>query len=370
MSKELDVTALSSWCFRHRAVVAVGWLLMIVFLAVLGRSAAYSNTFTVPGTDSTTALNLLTKAAPAHAGDQDSIVWHVESGTVQSPAVRERITAMLDQVATAPAVASVASPYTPADAAQISKDSMIAYATVTFDAQASNLSKQDITRVMNLAEAAREPGLDVELGGQAIGNAEQPSLGLSAGVGILAAAIALFLAFGSMLAMLLPLAVAIFGLVSGLMTASLLSHGVSIPSLGPTLATLIALGVGMDYALFIVTREPSWSPATIRLGVFISAKSGFMNEKYSAANGVRSAPPLPGRQRSTAALTRGSAMLMRRIPSSSGRDGPYCATIWHDGDSEQCSVSLYGALLRLSIERRGAPDDDGRHAAARQRWPT
>ena len=202
---------------------------MIVVLAVLGRSAAYSNTFTVPGTDSTTALNLLTKAAPAHAGDQDSIIWHVESGTVQSPAVRERITAMLDQVATAPAVVSVASPYTPADAAQISKDSMIAYATVTFDAQASNLSKQDITRVMNLAEAAREPGLDVELGGQAIGNAEQPSLGLSAGVGILAAAIALFLAFGSLLAMLLPLAVAIFGLVSGLMTASLLSHGSASP---------------------------------------------------------------------------------------------------------------------------------------------
>ena len=228
---------------------------MIVVLAVLGRTAAYSNTFTVPGTDSTTALNLLTKAAPAHAGDQDSIVWHVESGTVQDPAVRQRISAMLNQVATAPAVSSVTSPYTPTGTAQISKNATIAYATVAFDAQASNLDKQDITRVMNLAEAARAPGLDVELGGQAIGNAEQPSLGISAGVGILAAALVLFLAFGSLLAILLPLAVAIFGLVSGLMTASLLSHGVTIPSLGPTLATLIALGVGVDYALFIVTRH-------------------------------------------------------------------------------------------------------------------
>jgi RND superfamily putative drug exporter len=249
------VSSLSSWCFRHRVLVTAGWLLMIVVLAVLGRSAAYSNTFTVPGTDSTTALNLLTKAAPAHAGDQDSIVWRVESATVRSPAVRARITAMLDQVAAAPAVSSVTSPYNPAGSARISKNATIAYATVTFDAQASNLTKQDITRVMDLAEAARQPGLDVELGGQAIGNAEQPSLGISAGVGILAAALVLFLAFGSLLAMLLPLAVAIFGLVSGLMAASLLSHGVSIPSLGPTLATLIALGVGVDYALFIVTRH-------------------------------------------------------------------------------------------------------------------
>ena len=249
------MNALSSWCFRHRVLVAAGWLLMVVVLAVLGRSAAYSNTFTVPGTDSTTALNLLTKAAPAAAGDQDTIVWHTESGTVQAPAVRRHITAMLDQVATAHEVTAVTSPYTPAGAAQISKDSTIAYATVTFDAQASNLSKQDVTHVMNLAEAARESGLEVELGGQAVGNAEQPSLGLSAGVGVLAAALVLFLAFGALLATLLPLAVAIFGLVSGLMAASLLSHAVSIPSLGPTLATLIALGVGVDYALFIVTRH-------------------------------------------------------------------------------------------------------------------
>ena len=81
---------LSSWCFRHRLLVTAGWLLMVAVLAVLGRTAAYSNTFTVPGTDSTTALNLLTKAAPAHAGDQDSIVWRVDSGSVQSPAVRQR----------------------------------------------------------------------------------------------------------------------------------------------------------------------------------------------------------------------------------------------------------------------------------------
>jgi RND superfamily putative drug exporter len=249
------MNALASWCFRRRGLVTAGWLLLIAVLAVLGRTAAYSNTFTVPGTDSTTALNLLTKAAPGHAGDQDSIVWRVDSGTVQTPAVRDRITAMLGRVASAPAVASVTSPYDPAGAARISKNGTIAYATVTFAKQASDLNKPDTRHVMDLAQAARAPGLHVELGGQAIGDAEQPNLGISAGIGILAAAVILFFTFGSLMAMLLPLAVAIFGLASGLMTISLVSHGVNVPSLGPTLATLIALGVGVDYALFVMTRH-------------------------------------------------------------------------------------------------------------------
>src|SRR5260370_9825734 len=117
---------------------------------------------------------------------------------------------VLDRVAPAPAVSSVTSTYSPAGSAQISKNATIAYATVTFDAQASNLTKQDITRVMNFAEAAREPGLEAELGGHAIGNAEQPSRGIIARAGLLPAALVPFLAFGSLLALLPPPPVATF----------------------------------------------------------------------------------------------------------------------------------------------------------------
>jgi putative drug exporter of the RND superfamily len=99
--------------------------------------------------------------------------------------------------------------------------------------------------------------VQVETGGPAVENALQPSFGLSAAVGIVGAAVVLFIAFGSLLSMLLPLAVAIAALASGLMTVGLLSHGVSIPSVGPTLGILIGLGVGIDYALFIVTRHRS-----------------------------------------------------------------------------------------------------------------
>ena len=251
------MAALARWCFQRRAWVLAGWLALLVILGVTGRAAgsAYSDALTLPGSGSTTALNLLGKAFPGHAGDQDTIVWRASHGSVHAPAVRARITAMLGKVAAAPGVASVISPYSARGATEISQSGQIAYATVVFDAQAANLPAQDVTRVIHLAEAARAPGVQVELGGPAVGNALRPSVGISAGVGVVAAAVVLFIAFGSLLAMLVPLVVAIAALVSGLMTIGLVSHAVSIPSAGPTLGILIGLGVGIDYALFIVTRH-------------------------------------------------------------------------------------------------------------------
>ena len=251
------MAAMARWCFRRRAWVLVAWLALLVILGVSGRAAgsAYSNTLTLPGTGSTAALTLLEKAFPGHAGDQDSIVWRVSTGTVEAPAVRARITAMLGKIAAAPAVASVISPYSTAGAGQVSRSGQIAYATVVFDAQAAALPVADVNHVISIVEAARASGLQVELGGQAVETALRPSIGISAVVGLVAAAVVLFIALGSLLAMLLPLIIAIAALVSGLMTVGLLSHAVSIPSIGPTVATLIGLGVGIDYALFVVTRH-------------------------------------------------------------------------------------------------------------------
>ncbi len=251
------MAAMARWCFQHRKWVLTGWLMLLVIVTVGGRAAgsAYSDALTLPGTGSTTALGLLQKAFPGHAGDQDTIVWRASHGTVRTPAVRAEITAMLGKVAAAPAVASVLSPYSARGAGQVSRSGTIAYATVVFDAPQSSLPVPDVTRVVHLAEAARAPGVQVDIGGPAVENALRPSVGISAGVGVLAAAVVLFIAFGSLLAMLLPLAVAIAALIPGLMTAGLLSHVVSIPSAGPTLGILIGLGVGIDYALFIVTRH-------------------------------------------------------------------------------------------------------------------
>ena len=175
------MSALARWCFRHRFAVIAAWVLVLVGLGALSQAVKsdYNNSFSLPGTGSTTAQQLLAKAIPAQAGDSDTIVWQVSRGTVRDPAVMARMSSVLRNVATMPEVAAVASPYGPRGAAQISRDGRIAYATVDFTKQANNLATADITRVVNAAEAARAPGLDVQLGGQAIESTEQASLGIS-----------------------------------------------------------------------------------------------------------------------------------------------------------------------------------------------
>ena len=251
------MSAIARWCFRHRFLVIGAWVVLLVGLSVLQQAVKsnYNNSFSLPGTGSTTAQELLAKAVPAQSGDSDTIVWQVKAGTVRDQQITTRMSAVLTQIATMPEVAAVSSPYGPHGAAQISRDGRIAYATVDFAKQANSLTKADITRVVNAAEAARTPGLNVQLGGQAIEQTEQTSLGVSSTVGVLAAAVVLFIAFGSLLAMLLPLVTAIAGVVGGLMAIAPLTHAMNVVDFAPILGALIGLGVGIDYALFIVTRH-------------------------------------------------------------------------------------------------------------------
>jgi RND superfamily putative drug exporter len=251
------MSAIARWCFRHRLVVIAAWVVVLTGLAALSQAVKsnYDNSFSLPGTGSAMAQQLLAKAVPAQAGDSDMIVWQVSTGTVRDRAVVARMTGALHRIATMPEVAAVVSPYGPHGARQISRGSRIAYATVNFTRQADGLANADIIRVIDTAEAARAPWLNVQLSGDAIGNAEQPPLGFSSMVGLLAAAVVLFIAFGSLLAMLLPIVTAIAGVVSGLMAIAPLTRALSVVTFAPILGALIGLGVGTDYALFIVTRH-------------------------------------------------------------------------------------------------------------------
>ena len=251
------MSAIARWCFRHRLVVIAAWLVVLVGLSTLAQAlkSDYNNSFSVPGTGSATAQRLLAEAVPAQAGDSDTIVWRVSHGTVRDGAVRTRMAGVLRQIATMPEVAAATSPYRPRGAAQISRDGRIAYATVQFTRQADTLVKTDVTQVINTAEAARSPGLDVQLGGPAIGSAQQAPVDVISAVGVLAAAVVLFIAFGSLLAMLLPIVTAIAGAGGGLIAIALLTHTMNVTSIAPILGSLIGLGVGIDYALFIVTRH-------------------------------------------------------------------------------------------------------------------
>lgn len=216
---------------------------------------AYSNVFSLPGTGSSAAYDRMSEAFPDRSGDVDTIVWEVEQGTVHDPAVRERMSAVLADVARLTDVGRVVGPYEPEGAAQVSADGRIAYAQVTFVKQVFELDTHNTEKVIDRAKEARTDGLRVELGGQAIAFAQEPPTGLAEGVGILAAGVILFFAFGSLFAMLLPLLNGIFAVGTGFASIILLSHVVDIPDVASLLGSLIGLGVAIDYALFIVTRH-------------------------------------------------------------------------------------------------------------------
>ncbi|MGW1746159.1 MMPL family transporter [Streptomyces sp. NPDC002092] len=249
---------MARWCYRHRLVVLLLWVGALFGLGFSASTAGtnYANVFSLPDTDSKSAYDLMQKAFPNTSGDTDTVVWKVDRGSVQDQAVRSRITPALEKIAKMNGVGAVSSPYAgPRGAAQISGDGKIAYAQLTFAKRANEVPKDLVQNVLDTAQGARKSGLHVELGGQAIQRVQQPPQGLSETVGIVAAAVVLFLAFGSFFAMMLPIAIAVFGVGMGLFSTQLLSHTTDIPDIAPLLASLIGLGVGIDYALFIVTRH-------------------------------------------------------------------------------------------------------------------
>jgi RND superfamily putative drug exporter len=207
----------------------------------------------LPGTGSQHAVDLLSSRFPAQAGDVDQIVFHARGGKLTDASGRATIEATVARVARLPHVAGVISPYAPGQHA-ISRDGTIAFATVNFDERANALPKAAVDRVITTAESARSSSLEVQLGGQAIEQAQQASLGFATVVGIAAAIVILLISFGSFSGMGLPIATALLGLGAGLGVITLASHVIDMPSFASELALMIGLGVGVDYALFIVTR--------------------------------------------------------------------------------------------------------------------
>ncbi|MEU8778987.1 MMPL family transporter [Streptomyces sp. NPDC048606] len=256
------MAAIARWCMRHRLVTVLIWLLALFGTAAAATAAgnAFSNDYEVPGTESAKAHALLREGFHGQGGDTDTIVWRTpDHQSARTPDVERRMTRALEEVAALPGVGSVRSPYEPgpAAAAQISRDGRTAYAVVTFDRPADAVPKD---RAKAVVDAARNPAtltddLQVELGGRAIGLTEAPSAHLAEVIGVAIAALVLFLAFGSLAASLLPIATALVSVGSAYFGITLLGHAMPVADFAPMLGTLVGLGVGIDYALFIVTRH-------------------------------------------------------------------------------------------------------------------
>jgi RND superfamily putative drug exporter len=246
---------LTRWTIAHRRLVAIGWVAVAIGVLAISSSVGTrkSNNFSLPNTGSQRATDLLASRFPAQAGDADQIVFHARAGKLSDPAIRSTVGATIARVSKLPHVTAVVSPYAIGSRA-ISSDGTIGFATVTFNERANQLPKAAIQRVITSAESARSSTLQVELGGQAIEQAQQASIGFATLVGVVAAMVILLISFGSFVAMGLPIITAALGLAAGIGLIGLASQIIDMADFASQLALMIGLGVGIDYALFIVTR--------------------------------------------------------------------------------------------------------------------
>ncbi|UYQ64570.1 MMPL family transporter [Streptomyces peucetius] len=251
------MAAIARWCVRHRFVVVLLWLVTLVGAASAATVAgtSYSNDYEVPGTESGRATAVLQEGFDRRSGDSDTIVWHTDSGTVRDPDIEKRMSAMLDDVAALDGIALVAGPYGSDGAPQISADSKTAFAYVTFDDPVEDIPPAQAQAVVDTARAARADGVAVELGGGAVALTEGSGGHLAEIVGVAVAAVVLFLVFGSLAASVLPIATALVSVGTAYAGTVLLGHVMTVADFAPMLGLLIGLGVGIDYALFIVTRH-------------------------------------------------------------------------------------------------------------------
>ncbi len=242
--------SLAQWCLSHRNHVIAAWLALLVGLgAIVGIvGSAFSDSTRLPASDSSTAYDLLAKAGSDVASAKTgTIVWHTDSGSAVSTATRSTITPMLKKVSAVNGVETVTSPFASAGAAQVSMDEHTAYATVVFTSTAHADQAKD------LAKQAAARGLSVQVGGTAFTN-PRPSE-ISEVIGVLAALVVLLLVFRSVWAAALPIITGVAGVAVSTLAVTLLSHVMTLPSVVTSMGALIGLGVGIDYALFVVNRQ-------------------------------------------------------------------------------------------------------------------
>ncbi|MEZ5298555.1 MAG: MMPL family transporter [Ilumatobacteraceae bacterium] len=244
---------LGKFSVRNRRLVLIGWLLAFVAIAVgsVAAGGETSDEFSIPGTESQQAFDLLDERFPAQSGTSAQIVFATQDG---SPLVesQDAVADTLAEAAELDGVIFVSDPFT---SGTVSQDGTIGYATVRYDLKTPEVGIEGVEHLVETGAIAESQGVQVEFGGEVVtGNPEQhpPTSEI---IGLAVAVVVLLFAFGSVLAMGLPLVTAILGLGIGLTGITLMSAFMDLSSTAPTLATMIGLAVGIDYALFIVTRH-------------------------------------------------------------------------------------------------------------------
>ncbi len=243
---------LARWCYHHRWIVVGIWIALIVGLNAIGGAigSSYNGEFETPASESASGFETLTEYFPGASSVFGGQIVFESADGVTTPEVAEPMSVVFDKVGEIPGV-TVVSPYTPFGARQISDDGTIAFAQLNL---ANDIDETESAAIgVTIEELLPEiDGLRTEIGGSAFAEFEPPESEL---IGLAFAIVVLILAFGSVLAMGLPIGIAVAGVgAGGFGLVALLTNLFTIPEFAPLIGTMIGLGVGIDYALFIITR--------------------------------------------------------------------------------------------------------------------
>jgi RND superfamily putative drug exporter len=240
---------LGRWSVRRRRLVVSAWVALLVagLVAAAGLSGDTSDEFELPGTESQEAIDRLAEEMPGAGGATARVVFQAPEGTtLEDPELTAAVAATVEALAAAPEVVAVADPLT-------SPDGTIGYANVSYAVPAAELTDEAKTALEAAPTPAVEAGLDVEFGGDALSHT--PHAGSAEVIGLLVAIVVLLFTFGSVVAAGLPILTAMIGVSLGLAGITAATGFVDMSSTAPTLAIMLGLAVGIDYALFIVTRH-------------------------------------------------------------------------------------------------------------------
>lgn len=254
--------ATGAWCARHFVIVIVLWLAALAALQVLHHAYGgdYSDDFSISGTQSQEGLDVLEAHAPTAGGYSSQVVVHDADASLTG--LSSQMSTVVGSLQKLPDVLSVQNPLTTqsgsgsSDVGPLSTDGKTAYITIRFSEQPSTLGDGYLDGVDSAVEPLRKAGAEVEYGGS-LGELARPDANdrTSEAIGFGVAVLVLLIGFGSLVAALLPLVTALICVVCGLALLGLLAAATTFATVSPTLATMIGLGVGIDYALFLVTRH-------------------------------------------------------------------------------------------------------------------
>jgi RND superfamily putative drug exporter len=243
---------LGHWCIRRRRTVLAAWFAVLLGVGILSSTVGgpLSDQFSIPGTESQQAMDLLQERFPQQSGSSARVVFAVDEGRLDDAANRKGIEATLAELSDAAGVQAVASPF---DTGTISPDGRIGFADVQYATEANEVTEAQLEALYDTSGPAEAAGVQVEHGGDVKRQVEPGHTSELIGLGV--AVLVLLISFGSLVAMGIPILTALIGVGIGLSGITIVAGFTDVSASAPTLATMIGLAVGIDYALFIVTRH-------------------------------------------------------------------------------------------------------------------